>query len=165
MRWLWQKEKSALRYLPYICSICLDSELPNIQLTYVAAQASLSLPAVQSCCLSCKKLLDGPTAAWCHSLLQQQHNKPLSFRKQLPKNSVVVTCSCFSQPGDLEHQPVHLQEIKLFYLYGTQCNIQARNVRRTNGLLKRLWTFFLLQRSLAFGGSGLITKLASTRRK
>lgn len=92
-----------------------------------------------------------------------QHNKTL----QLGSNAVVVTCSCCSQPGDLEQQPVHLREIKLFsfLLYGTQCNIQVRHIRRTNGLLKRLWTLFLLQRSLALGGSGLITKLASTGRK
>lgn len=51
-----------------------------------------------------------------------------------------------------------------FYLYGTQRNVQVRHIRRTNGLLKRLWTLFLLQ-SLALGGSGLITKLASTGRK
>lgn len=93
--------------------------------------------------------------------------KPFNFRKQLPKNAVGVTCSCCSQASDPGQQPVHLQQIKLFsfYLYGTQRNIQVRHIRRTNDLLKRLWTLFLLQRSLALGGSGLVTKLASTGRK
>lgn len=64
---------------------------------------------------------------------------PFNFRKQLPKNAVVITCSCCSHPSDLEQQPVHLQEIKVFsFLYGTQHNIQVRHIRRTNGLLKRL---------------------------
>lgn len=92
-----------------------------------------------------------------------------SFRKQLPKNARVVTCSRCSQRGALEQRPIHLQEIKLFFFYyfflhGTQCNVRDRHIRRTNGLLKRLWTLFLLQ-SLALGGSGLITELASTGRK
>lgn len=56
------------------------------------------------------------------------------------------------------------KRLSSFYLYGTQSNVQVRHIRRTNGLLKRLWTLFLLQ-SLALGGSGLITKLASTGRK
>lgn len=30
------------------------------------------------------------------------------------------------------------KRLSSFYLYGTQCNVQVRHIRRTNGLLKRL---------------------------
>lgn len=100
VRWLWYKGESASR--SYICSFHLDSELPTVHTEH-------ELP-----CL-CKQPRATASPVWwsCGSSVVLTSSKTttnlFSFRKQLP-----VTCSCCSQAADLEQQPDHLQEIKLF---------------------------------------------------